>query len=1091
MDEYTLIELNSKSGTKNIICQLLASSQTISLDNVEETRSYVVAIDDAVRYCFTCNPNIIDPDSEYVVLTDRAPTKQKLLEGTVQQKKWLKHPKMARHTAEEVLDSWTNVFVYKEEMDEDHPGLRKPQLGALHALLGHFLSPTDIATVVLPTGTGKTETMLSAMVAGKCRKLLVTVPSSALRNQMYGKFKTLGVLKNPKFGIVGDSALYPIVGVVNAAFDTAEELAAFIVQCNVVITTMQIINSAPQDQQDVYVSAFTNVFVDEAHHIVATSWRKFADRFPKNQLIQFTATPFRNDGQRLEGKIIFNYPLKQAQADGYYRTINFLSVREYEDDKADRAIAVRAIEQLRSDLDAGYHHMLMARCESKRRAVEAYEIYQELCPDLNPVVIYSGHPQYKENYGTILRRETKVIVCVNMLGEGFDLPELKIAAFHNIRKSLPVTLQFAGRFTRTSRDTNLGNASFVANLADVVVQQELDNLYEEDADWNMLLANANDNRVENQEEYKQLLDGFRNGVNSKIPVSSIYPKLSAVVYKSNSSTWHPDDFLKGIRGYDDLDFTSYDVNDAEKLVVAVYAKEQNVEGIHVKDVKTLAWSYLVLFWDVNKNLLYINSSDNGSVFKEIANHVVGEDGRVPVLVKGMDVFRTFHNLKRTKLRNVGLKVYLGKDVRYRMHAGRDVERALSDAELQNSEKAFVVGDGFENGDKTSIGASYKGRIWSLNGAGNVLTFKDWCIEQGEKLTDESIDGNQILTQTLIPMTVHNMPNKAVAFAIDWDSIMWDERENYFIFCLLGVESHLFNTDLVLSSDNPVQGNSVFFAVTNGTQRVEFKMELFENRQNPNNVYADYRITKLTEGNATISYGRKMINLEEFLYDNAPTIFFADGASLCGTEYIELNTPPAIYDRNRIIQWDWQGVNLGEESQGVAPNLKIKSIQYHVIQELMAGDFDIIYDDDNAGEIADVITMKHLDNKLHIGLYHLKFAQEGMVSNRIGNFYEVCGQAQKSANWKYKEAEELVDHMLRRETKHEGGYECSRIQKGDKETLVKLLKLAKKKIPVEYSIYIVQPGTSKAGASNEILTLLGVTDSYLKDKTGIDLHVITS
>ena len=131
MDEYTLIELNTKSGTKNIICQLLAPRQTISLENVEETRSYVVAIDDAVRYCFTCNPNILDPDSKYVVLTDRAPSKQKLLEGTVQQKKWLKHPKMAEHTAKEVLDSWTNEFVYKEEVDEEHPGLRKPQLGAL------------------------------------------------------------------------------------------------------------------------------------------------------------------------------------------------------------------------------------------------------------------------------------------------------------------------------------------------------------------------------------------------------------------------------------------------------------------------------------------------------------------------------------------------------------------------------------------------------------------------------------------------------------------------------------------------------------------------------------------------------------------------------------------------------------------------------------------------------------------------------------------------------------------------------------------------------------------------------------------------
>ena len=1091
MDEYTLIELSWRKGAKNVICHLQAPRKTISLSEVEETRSFVVAIDGEKRYCFTGNPNIIDENSQYVILTDRTPTKQKLLEGTVKQKRWLRHPQMAEHTPEEVLNSWTNQFSYKEEVDEDHPGLRKPQLGALHAILGHLLSPSDVATVVLPTGTGKTETMLSAMVAGRCRKLLVTVPSSALRNQMYGKFKNLGVLKDPKFGIVGENALYPIVGVINTAFESADELGAFIAQCNVVITTMQIIDSAPQDQQDVYVNAFTNVFVDEAHHIVAASWRKFADRFPKNRLIQFTATPFRNDGQRLEGKIIFNYPLKQAQEDGYYRTINFLPIREYDDEKADRAIAVRAVEQLRSDLEAGYHHILMARCESKPRARAVYSIYQEICPDLNPVVIYSDHPQYKENYEIILRREAKVIVCVNMLGEGFDLPELKIAAFHDIRKSLPVTLQFAGRFTRTSRDANLGNASFVANLADIAVQQELDNLYEEDADWNKLLANANDNRVENQEEYKQLLEGFRNGVSSKISVSSIYPKLSAVVYKNYTNTWHPDEFLKGIRGFGDLDFTSYDINDAEKLVVAVYAKEQNIEGIHVKDVKTLAWSYLVLFWDEDKNLLYINSSDNGSVFKDIANHVMGANGQEPVLIKGMDVFRTFHNLKRTKLRNVGLKVYLGKDVRYRMHAGRDVERALSDAELQNSEKAFVVGDGFENGDKTSIGASYKGRIWSLNGAGDILTFKNWCLEQGEKLTNDGIDGNQILTQTLIPKTIHRLPNRAVPFAIDWDGMMWDQRENHFAFNLLGVESRLFNTDLVLREVNPVQGDSIFFSVTNGIQRVEFKLELFENRQNPDNVYADYRVMKLTDGEATINYGRKEINLADFFYDFVPTVFFTDGSSLCGTEYIELNTPPTIYNKNRIDGWNWQGVDLSVESQGVAPNIKTNSIQYHVIQKLMAGDYDIIYDDDNAGEIADVITLKQVDNRIHIGLYHLKFAQGGEVTNRIGNFYEVCGQAQKSANWKYKESEELIDHMLRRETKREGDNECSRIQKGDKDTLVRLLKLAKKKIPVSYSIYIVQPGASKAGVSNEILTLLGVTDSYLKDKTGIDLQVITN
>ena len=167
------------------------------------------------------------------------------------------------------------------------------------------------------------------------------------------------------------------------------------------------------------------------------------------------------------------------------------------------------------------------------------------------------------------------------------------------------------------------------------------------------------------------------------------------------------------------------------------------------------------------------------------------------------------------------------------------------------------------------------------------------MEQGEKLTNDGIDGNQILTQTLIPKTIHRLPNRAVPFAIDWDGMMWDQRENHFAFNLLGVESRLFNTDLVLREVYPVQGDSIFFAVTNGIQRVEFKLELFENRQNPDNVYADYRVMKLTDGEATINYGRKEINLADFFYDFAPTVFFTDGSSLCGTEYIELHTPPII------------------------------------------------------------------------------------------------------------------------------------------------------------------------------------------------------
>lgn len=130
----------------------------------------------------------------------------------------------------------------------------------------------------------------------------------------------------------------------------------------------------------------------------------------------------------------------------------------------------------------------MARVETVARAEIVFAIYKRLAPDLEVVQLHTGVKGVRareEARRKILSKEARVVVCVDMLGEGFDLPELKIAAFHDIRKTLPVTLQLAGRFTRSRPD--LGDATFVANTADVSVQDELRKLYTRDPDWNALL----------------------------------------------------------------------------------------------------------------------------------------------------------------------------------------------------------------------------------------------------------------------------------------------------------------------------------------------------------------------------------------------------------------------------------------------------------------------------------------------------------------------------------------------------------------------------------------------------------------------------
>jgi hypothetical protein len=61
-------------------------------------------------------------------------------------------------TPGKVLASWRNKFVFAaEDLDAGVPGLRMPQIGALHAIAAHFSVGKEFEPpiVVLPTGTGK------------------------------------------------------------------------------------------------------------------------------------------------------------------------------------------------------------------------------------------------------------------------------------------------------------------------------------------------------------------------------------------------------------------------------------------------------------------------------------------------------------------------------------------------------------------------------------------------------------------------------------------------------------------------------------------------------------------------------------------------------------------------------------------------------------------------------------------------------------------------------------------------------------------------------------------------------------------------
>lgn len=1066
----------------NSIRQFIHPETTISLKVIGKGKGFLLIEDGDKKYLFTKDKNISSVGHEYALLTNVIPTEERFKNGTIVIRQWLKHPLLKSNSPTNIIDSWDGNFFYKEEnLSKGIPGLRQPQIAAIHMIMGHLKLPLETATVVMPTGTGKTETMLSALIANKCEKLLVTVPSDSLRDQIAGKFISLGLLK--EFKVIGEDALHPLVGIIKGRFKSSSELSTFFGACNVVVTTMSWLTHQLPDQQEGIANLCSHVFIDEAHHIKAATWTEFKNRFAKEKVIQFTATPFRNDGKRLDGKIISNFPLRKAQEQGYYKRIEFIPVREYDNIKGDERVAEIAIARLRADLAKGYNHILMARCSTKPRAKEIFKLYEKHS-DLNPVVIHSSSPDLRKVYQEIITRKSRVIVCVDMLGEGFDLPELKVAAFHDIRQSLPITLQLAGRFTRTKYDEQLGDASFVANIANLEVRSELADLYATDADWNEILSDASHEKIVEEVEFKDFMEGFKKLSDSTIPFQNITAKLSTVVYKNKTTEWFPGNFAKGISGFDDFDFKFNDINRDEHVLIIVTGKKLDVEWVHHKEIYNIQWDIIVVLWETKNNLLFIHSSDNNSLYKELAEAIIGDKAE---LIRGIDVFKTFHNVKRVRLQNVGLRQFLGKNIRFRMMVGSDVAEALSLAEKQRGEKAFVMGTGFENGNQVNIGASYKGRIWTKL-KGNLKEYKKWCTALGKKLVDESIDSNQILKETLIPEFVHQIPS-SLPIWIDWDAEMYLDTEAKYKFTIDGFQHDLSNIELHIV--NPQIGGPLLFDLKSDEKVVEFEMQLFQKKsEDGSEAYPDFKVVQKSTSIVTVTYGSKSMTAIQFFESFVPTIWFADGSALTGNEYVQLKQTIGMFPKSSIISWDWTGVDISNESQHVSPKVT-DSIQFHTIQQLLKEDWDFIYDDDYSGEIADIVAIKVQTDKVQVRLFHLKYAIDGTVSNQIKNFYEVCGQAQKSIHWKHKDGKDFINHLLRREIKSRNGMTCSRLEKGTKSELIKLLSIIKNEIPVEYEIYIVQPALSKSKASEDILMLLGVTETYIKEFAAITLNVIGS
>lgn len=981
-----------------------------------------------------------------------------------------------REQSDNTRNCWANGINYQQEERNNQgeiiqKGLRLPQIGALHAALSHWTTSTEPALIVMPTGTGKTEVMVASSIGGQCNRVLVIVPSDALRTQTADRFESYSILQ--KAGVIPEDISLPVIGILKSrpTRDHLQELQL----CNIVITTMQSVAGAEPQIQEEFADLFSHIFFDEAHHSNATTWKKFQENCRGSKSLLFTATPFREDGKVIQGRMIYNYPLSKAQGEGYFEQIRFEEVFEADESQSDLTIARKAVELLREDIAAGYNHILLARTntiDSANRLLT--EIYEPHFPDLHPVVLHNKTPNRSSVVKDIRSGEHKIIVCVDMFGEGFDLPNLKIAAMHSVHKSLGITLQFIGRFTRAGE--GVGQAAFVANTAEDGVPEALDSLYIEDSDWDYLIAGLSYDAIKPQEHLSEIVANLREigGLedDTKISPFSLRPKTSVQVFRTDRFTPQnfPNAFKKSQKVFQPQ------ISNQDNILLLFVHERNKVEWTDSKEIQSDSWELYIAYYVPDMELLFIHASNRGRGAWTLAKAVSNN----PEQIKGETVFKTFSGLQRLTLHSVGLSGR-SRNVRYQMHAGLDVTNAIDPIQQQDKLKVNVTGVGYRDGERTSIGCSIKGKIWSMN-AGTLAHWRDWCREVGQKLLDGQIGPNDFLSHTLIPKIIPNLPDR-VALMADWPEQLFESSNFQFTATIDGIEYNFHDCELDLLNWDHANNRFWFVLLMGDAQRAEFEFRLIPGQGNGE---SSFNVIQQNGNPVTIRALGKEVIATDFFEENPPLIRFADGSQLSGNLILEPREElPQVFEPENILTIDWGGVDIRTESKWRNGQFRENSIQEHFMDFLAQGDSTIIFDDDDTGESADIVSISEDEREIHVYLWHCKYSHGDEPGQRVQDLYEVCGQSEKSVKWAWK-LSNLIKHLIERESNHLRG-RPSRFNRGSISDLSILRRSAKRKF-VKFHIGIVQPGLSREGIAPEYLTIIGSANSFVKCITDNSLIV---
>lgn len=934
----------------------------------------------------------------------------------------------------------------------DGKGLYNPQIGAIHSIAAHFTLDEQPAIVTMPTGSGKTAVLMMTPFVLRRKRVLVITPSKLVRGQITDDFTRLETLKLA--GVLPDLIGLPKVVEVSKRIASPADWEA-LRECDVVVSTPNCVSpgylGVPPPPEDL----FDLLLIDEAHHSPSRTWSELLDAFTSIPRVLFTATPFRRDRGEIRGRFVYSYPVARAFHDGIFGQIRYVQVDPALGQSSDVAIALRTATVFAEDRANGLNHCVMVRTDTRNRADELLKVYEDNT-NLRIKVVHSGHSsrRVKQVLDQLTASELDGIICVDMMGEGFNFPRLKIAAVHSPHRSLAITLQFIGRFARTNAP-DIGSAKFVAVPSEIEIEGR--RLFEDRVVWQEIVPDLSHGRIAEEIQVREVLQEFNEPETADADLSdlslySLYPRSHVKIYSIPDHISLADTV---VRFGADTELRYRNANDDGTVVVMITRQRGKPKWSSGEDILNTGHELFVIFYDRVTKLLFINSSHSvDGLYDTISSSYCPE---AKPLASG-EVGRVVRDIANKRVFNVGMRNILATNTAesYKILAGSDTQDAITAADGRKYRQGHVFLSGDENGSRTTVGYSSGSKVWASSNH-QIPELLAWCKRLGLKIRrNDAVVTQSGLDYLARGRVVTEIPPHIIY--AQWHGDAFDATPPVQVTYTAddGNEKHGLLLDLELQIDRArTTDERVVITVTGEgiTYPVEFALDSF------------YTGPNVEEGRVTVTRGSDRSSLLEYLNESYLDFFTGEGSVFFGNEVFEPPESAIPIDLEQLEAQPWEGVDIESE---VADSAIGRSVQNEIRRRLELGDADVIACDHGTGEVADFITVADRAGVIGFSLYHCKGSGGAQAGARVDDVYEVCGQAQKSVAFANLSRLEKRLRQRRQRTVY---------LRGDLDQMMALLSQAKD-VRHRFEIIVVQPGISQRLLSAPMAESLGATNSHL-------------